>query len=105
VLHVVRTLRQTLWRKTDVLRDESRAFRAILANQTQKPLSDVPGELDGLGDARELDRLDQPGGTHKLEDLVLCCFERVRVLGSDLDEQGSVVGIEGSPEDGVSAKA
>jgi hypothetical protein len=30
------------------------------ADQTQKSLSDVPGELDGLGDARELDRLDQP---------------------------------------------
>src|SRR5216683_6919247 len=99
-LHVVRTLCQTLRRKTDVLRDERRAFRAILANQTQKSLSDVPGELDGLGDARELDRLDQPGGTHKLEDLVLSCFERVRVLGADLDEQGSGFGIEGSPVGG-----
>jgi len=66
-----------------------------LADQTQKSLSDVPGELDGLGDARELDWLDQPGGTHELEDLVLCCFERVRVLGADLHEQSSGFGIEG----------
>ena len=36
----------------------------------------------------------------ELEDLVLCCFERVRVLGADLDEQGSGFGIEGSPVGG-----
>src|ERR1700677_2681111 len=65
-LHVARTLCQTLRQKTDVLRDERRAFRAILADQTQKSLPDVAGELDDLGDARELVRLDQPGGTHEL---------------------------------------
>jgi hypothetical protein len=82
----VRALRQTLRRKTDVLRDERRAFRAILADQTQKSLSDVPSELDGLGDARELDRLDQPCGTRELEDLLLCSFERIRVFGAELDK-------------------
>src|SRR6201988_596708 len=79
-LHVVRTMGQTLRRKTHVLRDERRTFRAILADQTQQSLADMPGELDGLFDARKLDRIDQPCGAHELEDLVLRCFERGRGL-------------------------
>ena len=64
-LDVAGTLRQTFRRKTDVLGYERRAFRTILADQSQQSLSDVPRELDSFGDARELDWLDQPGGTHE----------------------------------------
>jgi len=52
----------------------------------------VPGELDGFGDARELDGLISLAVLASLEDFVLCCFERVRVLGAELDEQGSALG-------------
>ena len=97
LLHVARTLGQALRRKTDVLRDERRAFRTILADQAQKFLWDVPGELDGLGDARELHRPDQPGATREFDHLALRGFERVGVLGADLDEQGSGIGIERLP--------
>ena len=69
----------------------------MLADQAQKSLSDVPGELDGLGDARELDRPDQLGSTHEFDNLLLCCFERGRVFGTDLDEQGSRFGVERLP--------
>src|ERR1700679_568575 len=99
-LHVARTLCQTLGQKTDVLRDERRALRAILTDQTQKSLSDMPGELNSLGDARELDRLDQPCGAREREDFALCCFERVRILGADLDEQSGGLGIESLPVGG-----
>jgi hypothetical protein len=53
----------------------------------------MPGEFDGSGDAREVCRFDQPGGTHEFEDFALCCFERVRILGANLDEQNSGLGI------------
>jgi hypothetical protein len=53
----------------------------------------MPSEFDDFGDAREVHRLDQPGGTHEFEDFALCCFERVRILGANLDEQSSGLGI------------
>src|ERR1700733_5969816 len=60
----------------------------------------MPGELNGLGDTRELDRLDQPRGTRELDDLALCSFERVRVLGANLHQQSSCFGVEGLPVGG-----
>src|SRR5258707_13436015 len=71
-----------MWRRTE---------RANLEKKPSMRLSQGPC----LG--VKLDRPDQPGGAHELEDLVLRCFERVRVLGADLDEQGGGFGIEGFP--------
>src|ERR1700741_3144765 len=54
----------------------------------------------GLGDAREIYRLDQPGGTYEFEDFALCFFERVRVPGPNFDKQSSCFRIEGLPVGG-----
>src|ERR1700722_583801 len=93
-LNVSRALRQALGRKTDVLRDDRRAFRTILADQTQKSLPDMPGEFNSLSNARELDRLDQLGSARKLDYPALCCFKRGRLLRPHFDKEGCGLGIE-----------
>src|ERR1700743_3900311 len=57
----------------------------------------MPSEFDGFGNAGELDRLDQPGGTYQCEDLPLRCFERIRVFGAKLHKEGGGFGVKGFP--------